>query len=284
MEIYEKIPLSKIEKIQLYNNTKKKSIATVKKETGADYAINGGIFSFITFKPFCNVKSEGAVLYKPNYSEYGFSWNTGSDIGYKVLPTSDKNYLGCVGMILNGTKQQMNYNSDMGGTRQRSAIGLDGSGNFIMYACNGSSNKTPEKLQSYCLNMGWKYGLMLDGGRSTSFLTNSKTLISEGTNGRIVSNYVLVFLKKTTTSNTTTTTTTATKTNPYTKPTRNLYLWSTGNDVKWLQYALNREGYNCGAVDGIFGSNTQKQVKAFQKAKGLDVDGIVGPKTREALV
>ena len=281
MEIYEKIPLSKIEKIQLYNNTKKKSIVQVKKETGADYAINGGIFSFKTFKPFGNTKSDGVILCDPNYGEYGFGWDIGPDIKYEVLPNPKrKNYLGCVGMILNGAKQKLRYNSDMGGTRQRSAIGLDDKGNFIMYACNGSNNKSPEKLQTYCLNMGWKQRLMLDGGRSSSLLTNSKKLVSEGSNGRIVSNYILVFLKKDNSSSTVTTT----KDNPYKKPTRTIRIWHTGNDVKWVQYALNREGFNCGEVDGIFGKGTKKAVIAFQKAKGLGVDGVVGPKTREALV
>lgn len=281
MEIYEKIPLSKIEKIQLYNNTKKKSIVQVKKETGADYAINGGIFSFSTFKPFGNTKSNGVVLCDPHYGEYGFGWDIGPDIKYEVLPNSKrKNYLGCVGMILNGTKQKLRYNRDMGGTRQRSAIGLDGKGNFIMYACNGSNNKSPQKLQTYCLNMGWKQGLMLDGGGSTSLLTNSKKLVSEDSNGRIVSNYILVFLKKEVTQPTIK----EEKNNPYRKPTRTIRIWHTGNDVKWVQYALNREGFNCGEVDGIFGKGTKRQVIAFQKAKGLGVDGIVGVKTREALV
>ena len=36
-------------------------------------------------------------------------------------------------------------------------------------------------------------------------------------------------------------------------------------------------------VDGDFGSNTEAQVKAFQKAKKLTVDGIVGAKTIAAL-
>ena len=281
MEIYEKIPLSKIEKIQLYNNTKKKSIVQVKKETGADYAINGGIFSFSTFKPFGNTKSNGVVLCDPHYGEYGFGWDIGPDIKYEVLPNSKrKNYLGCVGMILNGVKQTLRYNSDMGGTRQRSAIGLDGKSNFIMYACNGSNNKSPKKLQTYCLNMGWEQGLMLDGGRSTSLLTNSKKLVSEDSNGRIVSNYILVFLKKGTTKPTIK----EEKDNPYKKPTRTIRIWHTGNDVKWVQYALNREGFNCGEVDGIFGKDTKRQVIAFQKAKGLGADGIVGPKTKGALV
>lgn len=52
-----------------------------------------------------------------------------------------------------------------------------------------------------------------------------------------------------------------------------------GTQVKVLQWLLNENGYNAGAVDGIFGSGTQAAVKAFQKAKGLAVDGVVGKNT-----
>jgi len=58
---------------------------------------------------------------------------------------------------------------------------------------------------------------------------------------------------------------------------------SKGADVKALQTALNAIGYNCGAVDGDFGAKTDAAVRAFQRAKGLTVDGIVGPKTWAAL-
>lgn len=57
-----------------------------------------------------------------------------------------------------------------------------------------------------------------------------------------------------------------------------------GDDVKALQSMLNVLGFNCGAVDGIFGDKTKAGVKAFQQAKGLVVDGIVGPMTRAALL
>lgn len=54
---------------------------------------------------------------------------------------------------------------------------------------------------------------------------------------------------------------------------------SRGADVKKLQQNLNSLGYNVGTADGIFGSKTEAGVKAFQKANGLAVDGIAGPKT-----
>lgn len=56
-----------------------------------------------------------------------------------------------------------------------------------------------------------------------------------------------------------------------------------GKDVEELQQLLKWLGFDPGAVDGIFGPNTTKAVKAFQKAKGLSQDGIVGPNTFKKL-
>lgn len=64
---------------------------------------------------------------------------------------------------------------------------------------------------------------------------------------------------------------------------RKLKRGCSGADVKRLQELLNELGYDCGTADGIFGSKTEAAVKAFQKAHGLYVDGIVGAKTRDAL-
>jgi peptidoglycan hydrolase-like protein with peptidoglycan-binding domain len=58
---------------------------------------------------------------------------------------------------------------------------------------------------------------------------------------------------------------------------------STGDKVKELQTLLNRAGFNCGVVDGDFGEKTDAAVRAFQKAKGLTVDGVVGEQTLSAL-
>ena len=47
-----------------------------------------------------------------------------------------------------------------------------------------------------------------------------------------------------------------------------------------LQKCMNKLMKSRIAVDGIFGTNTEKAVKIFQKKYKLEVDGIVGPKTR----
>lgn len=53
----------------------------------------------------------------------------------------------------------------------------------------------------------------------------------------------------------------------------------TGSDVKQVQTALIRAGYDPGPVDGIFGSKTETAVKQFQRVLGAKQDGIVGPVT-----
>lgn len=56
------------------------------------------------------------------------------------------------------------------------------------------------------------------------------------------------------------------------------------DDVVTLQKILKNEGYyKLPKATGYFGTTTEKAVKAFQKNKGLVVDGLVGPKTKAAL-
>lgn len=52
-----------------------------------------------------------------------------------------------------------------------------------------------------------------------------------------------------------------------------------GQAVKDLQEALKALGLQPGPIDGVFGKKTEDAVKAFQKLKGLEVDGIAGPIT-----
>ena len=58
---------------------------------------------------------------------------------------------------------------------------------------------------------------------------------------------------------------------------------SKGDEVVTLQKKLKQWGYYNGAVDGIFGSGTEKAVQYFQRKNGLTADGVVGAKTAAAL-
>ncbi|MEB3281847.1 MAG: peptidoglycan-binding protein [Lyngbya sp.] len=58
---------------------------------------------------------------------------------------------------------------------------------------------------------------------------------------------------------------------------------NTGESVVELQTRLNNTGANL-RVDGVFGAKTAKAVRDFQANIGLEVDGIVGPLTWEAIL
>ena len=59
----------------------------------------------------------------------------------------------------------------------------------------------------------------------------------------------------------------------------NLKKGSTDPAVRDLQEALKALGYNPGPIDGVFGATTEAAVKAFQQARGITADGIVGKVT-----
>ena len=58
---------------------------------------------------------------------------------------------------------------------------------------------------------------------------------------------------------------------------------SSGQVVTQIQTKLKRWGYYNGAIDGVYGSATEKAVRLFQQKNGLTVDGKAGQKTLAAM-
>jgi hypothetical protein len=54
--------------------------------------------------------------------------------------------------------------------------------------------------------------------------------------------------------------------------------------VRELQLRLRRLGHRPGPIDGLFGPLTEASVERFQRARGLQVDGVVGPRTLARLL
>lgn len=78
--------------------------------------------------------------------------------------------------------------------------------------------------------------------------------------------------------------------NPFKKPTDTLRKGASGEQVKWLQFELIKRKFlplisasgKCN-IDGAYGANTEKAVKAFQDVMNLEVDGKFGPKSIAAM-
>lgn len=58
---------------------------------------------------------------------------------------------------------------------------------------------------------------------------------------------------------------------------------SSGAVVSQIQTKLKNCGYYAGDVDGVYGSATERAVRAFQRKNGLTADGKAGAQTLEAL-
>lgn len=188
------IPLSHIQRIQIYVNTAKRSLSQIQAETGADYIINGTLYNMSTFQPNCHLKVDGNVLCKPDYTVSGYSWHDGPDISMDTLPDpSQRNYVACTPLIVSSKPvSNLIYDSGQGGKRGRTAVGLKG--NRLALYCTkdgGSMAKTPEALRDDLAAAGWESAVMMDGGGSSQCWFRGQTIKST----RAVHDLILVYLK-----------------------------------------------------------------------------------------
>lgn len=188
------IPLSNIQRIQIYVNTAKRSLSEIRAETGADYIINGTLYNMNTFKPNCHLKVDGNVLCNPEYSVAGYAWNDGPDISMDSLPDpSQSNYIACTPLVVSGNPiSNLIYDSGQGGKRGRTAIGIKGD-RLALYCTRdgGTMVRTPEVLRDDLTAAGWESAVMLDGGGSSQCWFRGQTIKST----RAVHDLILVYLK-----------------------------------------------------------------------------------------
>lgn len=63
----------------------------------------------------------------------------------------------------------------------------------------------------------------------------------------------------------------------------NLYVGSTGSDVKKLQQKLQDLDFYSGPIDGLFGLGVEQAVKEFEDSQGFAPDGVAGVSVLVAL-
>ena len=188
------IPLSNIQKIQIYVNTAKRSLSAIQAETGADYIINGTLFNMSTFKPNCHLRVDGRTICTPAYDVAGYAWNDGPDISIDTLPDpTQRNYIACTPLVLDGKPiANLTYDPGQGGKRGRTAIGIK-EDRLALYCTRdgGTMTRTPETLRDDLAAAGWESAVMLDGGGSSQCWFRGQAIKST----RAVHDLILVYLK-----------------------------------------------------------------------------------------
>lgn len=188
------IPLKDIQKIKIYLNTGRKSLAAIQKETGADYIINGTLYNMETFKPNCHLRVDGRTICTPAYDVAGYAWNDGPDISIDTLPDpTQRNYIACTPLVLDGKPiANLTYDPGQGGKRGRTAIGIKDD-RLALYCTRdgGTMTRTPETLRDNLAAAGWESAVMMDGGGSSQCWFRGQAIKST----RAVHDLILVYLK-----------------------------------------------------------------------------------------
>ena len=188
------IPLKDIQRIQIYLNTSRESLAAIQKETGADYIINGTLYNMETFKPNCHLRVDGRTICTPAYDVAGYAWNNGPDISIDTLPDpTQRNYIACTPLVLDGKPiANLTYDPGQGGKRGRTAIGIK-EDRLALYCTRdgGTMTRTPEALRDDLAAAGWESAVMLDGGGSSQCYFKGDTIKAT----RVVHDLILVYLK-----------------------------------------------------------------------------------------
>ncbi|HHW47900.1 MAG TPA: hypothetical protein GXX14_04680 [Clostridiaceae bacterium] len=178
----------------------------------------------------------------------------------------------CVGtsymLLRNGAYSYDNeqYFRDILGKNPRTFFGQKSDGTIVFIAADGRSTNeaglTSNEQREVAKTLGLRDAANLDGGGSSVIMVGD-AIINKSYDGRGLGNIFVGYRK-------------------YSQD--ELPTLKKGAKSVWvnlLQRLLIHHGFDCGSTgaDGDFGTKTYNDVVAFQRAKSLVVDGIVGPKT-----
>ena len=226
---------------------------------------NASLYNFTTYEPVGTIIEDSRFVHNQGYG-YGVGiYDNKLFFGGPWDKTYTDFLTGYTGCVQNGQYVAPSFNDSyvFGCRLQRIAIGRKSGKPYIAT----DDNVTLREFSMNAISQGIDTLINLDGGGSRHLLYNGKAIY---TSPRVPYN-AFVFYKDA-----------PVKPDgcPYPEPVRNLLMWCRGEDVKWLQWHLNKLGFRCGAIDGIFGWNTWNSVWNYQRTWSRVPDGICGPNTR----
>lgn len=183
--------IPKVKKMQIYLNTKRKSIDDIKLETGCDDIINGGLYDMSKYKPVCHLKINGSVIASDPYGYWGYAWDNDDSV-----PTLTSNYSGfdnyicCICAAKDGRPEPINVGNELRGKRGRTAIGFKKDGTCVILCTkDGTADAMAlESVQAKMLAQGCDSALILDGGSSSQCITKKGVITGRRS---YVNNYIL---------------------------------------------------------------------------------------------
>lgn len=188
MRVTSILPPSKVERVSIYVGNCRETLEEVKRRTGADYVINGGLYDMGSGEALCHLKADGKVYATDAYSYWGYGWTD----SLPALTSSEDgldNYICCVCLVRKGKRERLIVSDGLNGARARTAMGRMPDGGLLLYCTTEPT--TPEGLQEEMLRLGVDSAVMLDGGGSTQCDMAGEVISS----ARRVHNYICVTLK-----------------------------------------------------------------------------------------
>ena len=282
--MYWKIKKNQIERIQIVKTNCKLTLKQVVATYKPDYAINGGLYSMKTGRVNAiPLRIDGKTVATSKNGYWVLAWNEGPDICmiHSTEMAKYQNAIACSTMLKNGKETIFNFTPAQGGVRGRTAIGDNDDELHLFVTTDAKGALSPYSLRNKMKSDGAKNAIMMDCGGSSQGYAKGRYYQSED---RKVSWWILVFLKKESADEDKDESSKTPAICPFKAPTRTLRMRSTGESVKWLQWHLRATVAPELPITGGFWGLTRAAVAEFQIKYGLDVDGVVGPATRAALI
>lgn len=195
-----KLPLETIQRMEVYENTRKLSLRQIVAEQQPDIAFTAVFYNSKNWAPVCPVKAEGKVLYQDDqYDYWAMAWEQGSDAAPLLIPRGTSgaaaNYVANCLLIRDGEPQsKLYYGKDVGGDRGRVAAALKGGNLFVLGCEDGYDAMTPEEVRDLLAGIGCEFAIMMDGGRKVNLYIRNGNVMLQGKDPS--QTLVLIWLKK----------------------------------------------------------------------------------------
>jgi|GEM_PF-4315150 peptidoglycan hydrolase-like protein with peptidoglycan-binding domain len=261
--------LSKID--YLINQAKSQTVQKTTSNTQSDtVSISGNLSIGSRGTAVSDLQSS---LTKLGYNTYGIDGDFGQNTKNAVVSFQRAHGLTQDGIVGNQTKSAIAAAISNNSTSSMISSSTTSS-NLQM----GSRGTAVTQLQSNLTSLGYNtYGIDGDFGQNTKnavvAFQKAHGLTQDGIVGTQTQSAIASAISSKSTSSTISSSSTSS----------NLQMGSKGTAVTQLQNYLTSLGYNTYGIDGNFGQNTKNAVVAFQKAHGLQQDGVVGSQTESAI-